>query len=296
MFTFSTVSASTLSSLVTDGSLCGFGNQFRLIFVQSNARSKPAPVFMLGASNPGQFVYNVFFNGTAGTPVTLSISVPYPFVTQGTNPVQVFSSFGLQSGCFVPVNNLSSGFTVTPSTIALSNYSTQALGSSVTITVSGNTPSSGMLYVTIHLDYGLKGSLFGRIDDNATNLNTGQVAIPDGAAYAFSVTTGSLTDSRVVTSLNVFKQNSGVAGILTDQFGNPIVAATVSLYGSDGSLVSITFTDKDGYFAFSFNLTHRSTFTVQFSLGNGTSISQTITVKPNHAAILEVTATISGAS
>src|SRR2546428_790429 len=137
-FTFAIVSNGQLSSVVTDGSLCGFGDQFHLIFVQSNAKSKLASGFTLAASNPGQFAYNVFFNGTAGTPVTLSMSVPYPFVTQGTNPVQVFSNFGLQSGCFVPINNVSNSFAITPAAIALTDYSAQALGSTVTITVSGS--------------------------------------------------------------------------------------------------------------------------------------------------------------
>jgi hypothetical protein len=220
-FAFAVVSGARLTSAVTDGSLCGFGNQFRLIFVESNVKSKSAPVFTLVASNPGQFVYNVFFNGTAGAPVTLSISVPYPFVTQGTTPIQVFSSFGVRSGCFVPVNNISGGFAIAPSSIALVDYGRQVLGSTVTITVSGIIPSSGLVYLTVHLNYGLKGSSFGRSDDDATNPSTGQVVIPDDAMYSFSVSAGSLTDSRIVTSENIFRQDLGTAGVLIDRSGSP---------------------------------------------------------------------------
>jgi hypothetical protein len=286
------VTSAQLRSAVTDGTGCSFGNQFRLILIQNNTNVHLVPVYELVTSNPGQFGYNVFFNGTAGTPVTLMVSIPYPFVTQGTNPIQVFSNFSVQSGCFTPVNNISSGFTFSASTISLTDYSTQALGSSVVVTISGTVPSSGMVYVTFHLKYGLKGAIFGKSNFDATNSTTGQIIIPNGASYTFSVSANSLTDSQIVTSQNTFKQDPGIAGILTDQFGNPIAGATVSLYDSQGSLVSITFTDKDGYFAFSFNLAHKSTFTVQFSLPNGTSFSQTLTVKPNHVAILDITATI----
>jgi hypothetical protein len=243
-------------------------------------------VFTLVASNPGQFVYNVFLNGTAGAPVTLSILVQYPFVTQGTNPIQVFSNFGLQSGCFVPINNVSDGFMITPSAIALTDYSTKALGSSVTITVSGNVPSSGVVYLTIHLDYGLKGSSFGRSDDNATNPSTGQVVIPDDATYSFSVSASSLTDTQTVTSQNAFKQDRVIAGIITDQMGSPVVDIPVSLFDSAGSLVAMAFTDADGFVGFHPHVSGRSTFTVQSVLPDGTVISQTVSVKPHHSEFL----------
>jgi len=149
-----------------------------------------------------------------------------------------------------------------------------------------------MVYVTFHLQYGFKGAIFGKSNFDATNSTTGQIVIPNLASYTFSVSAGSLTDSRIVTSQNTFKQDPGIAGILTDQFGTPIAGATVSLLDSHGSLISITFTDGDGYFSFSFNLAHKTTFTIQISLSNGTTITQTVTVRPNHVAILDVTATI----
>jgi hypothetical protein len=254
--------------------------------VQSNAKSKSTSEFTLGASNPGQFAYNVFFNGTAGTRVTLSILVPYPFVTQGTNPVQVFSNFGLQSGCFVPINNVSSGFTITSAAIALTDYSTQALGSTVTITVSGSIPSSGMVYLTVHLNYGLKGSSFGKSDDNATNPSTGQVVIPDDATYSFSVGASSLTDTQTIVSENVFKQDRVVAGIITDQMESPVANIPVSLFDSGGNLVAMAFTDADGFVGFHPHVSGKSTFTVEFSLPDGTIISEIVAIKPHHLEFL----------
>ncbi|TMI45474.1 hypothetical protein E6H19_04610 [Candidatus Bathyarchaeota archaeon] len=291
-FTFAIVSIGQLSSVVTDGSLCGFGDQFHLIFVQSNAKSKLASGFTLAASNPGQFAYNVFFNGTAGTPVTLSMSVPYPFVTQGTNPVQVFSNFGLQSGCFVPINNVSNSFAITPAAIALTDYSAQALGSTVTITVSGSVPSSGMVYLTVHLNYGLKGSSFGKSDDNATNPGTGQVVIPDDATYSFSVSASSLTDTQTIVSDNVFKQDRVVAGIITDQMGSPVANISVSLFDSGGNLVAMAFTDADGFVGFHPHISGKSTFTVESSLPDGTIISQVVTVRHHHLEFSSFSVTV----
>ncbi len=256
------------------------------------------PVFELVASNPGQFFYNVFFNGTPGTPVTLTISIPYPFVTQGSVPTQVFTNFGMQNGCFVPLNEVTSSFTITapgPSTpsgapsIVLSNYNPQAIGSTVTITVTGNIPASGLVYVTIHLNYGLKGFLFTNSGGNALNSTTGIVVIPDGASYTFTVSVGSARDSQTVTSQNVFKKDSGIAGIVLDQMGTPVANALVSLYDSSGSLISITFTDRDGFFSFAINPAHKTTFTVQVTLPNRTSFSQIITVRPNHLTLLSFT-------
>ncbi len=277
---------------MTDGSLCGFGDQFHLIFVQNNAKSKSASGFTLAASNPGQFAYNVFFNGTAGSPVTLSMSVPYPFVTQGTNPVQVFSNFGLQSGCFVPVSNVSNGFTITPSAIGLTDYGIQALGSTVTITVSGNVPSSGMVYLTVHLNYGLKGSSFGKSDNNATNPSTSQVVIPDDATYSFSVSAGSLTEIQTIMSENVFKQDRVIAGIVTDQMGSPVANIPVSLFDSGGNLVAMAFTDADGFVGFHPHISGKSMFTVESSLPDGTIISQVVTVRHHHLEFLSFSVTV----
>ncbi len=298
LVTVTVTPSGALMSAVTDASGCSFGSQFRLIFVQNNTNVNSVPIFELVASNPGQFAYNIFFTGTPGTPVTLTISIPYPFVTQGSVPTQVFTSFGLQNGCFVPLNNTTGNFTITapgpmtPSgaaSIVISNYNPQTIGSTVTLTVSGTVPLSGMVYVNIHLNYGLKGSFFGNSGSNATNSTTGMVIVPNGATYTFSATVGSTSNTQTVSSQNAFKGDPGIAGIVLDQTGTPVANALVSLYDSNGSLISITFTDRDGFFAFAFNAAHKATFTVQVSLSNGATFSKTVTVKPNHLALLDFT-------
>src|SRR5262249_8109281 len=121
--------------------------------------------YILNASNPGQFYYNVFYAAAAGSSFTLTVDIPWPFVTQGATPIQVHDAVGVNGGCFVPSPSLS-GFTIQTAggnlsssgspIILLSDYATKNISGSTTVTVSGTVPASKLLYVTIHLDYGLK--------------------------------------------------------------------------------------------------------------------------------------------
>ena len=99
----------------------------------------------------------------------MTLQVPYPFMTQegAGNPIQVHDGTSLtSSGCYSP-NPMLSGFTITtpamtPTSsagnqiITPEDYTTKKLGNYTTVTVSGKVPATGMAYVTIHLDYGLK--------------------------------------------------------------------------------------------------------------------------------------------
>jgi len=139
-------------------------NQFRLIYTPFS----PGP-FKMAASNPGEFFDNVvFFTGSATGTVTLEISVPYPFVTQGSQPIHVFD--GYTPGDFTSHGaDITSKFTITgtssktPSNalaITLGDYTPPvSLGTTeVNIELTGPAPASGIVYVVIHLDYGFKGS------------------------------------------------------------------------------------------------------------------------------------------
>src|SRR5207249_8513376 len=50
----------------------------------------PGSPYKLYASIPGQFYYNVFYTGTPRSPATFAITLPYPFVTQGANPIEIY--------------------------------------------------------------------------------------------------------------------------------------------------------------------------------------------------------------
>ncbi|TMI29242.1 PKD domain-containing protein, partial [Candidatus Bathyarchaeota archaeon] len=259
-FTFTEVIQTTSltgSITITDGSLCPLtNNQFALNFVND---PKSPGFFRLVSSIPGEFYDNVFVNGAAGTPVTLNINLPYPMVTKGNTSVQVFSGFTTMGGCFMPTGQLSS-FTITGTPVTLSSYSPQNFGSMATIRVTGNMPSSGMLYVNVHMDYGLKkttgwtqgaaqGSSF-----QALNPGLGLV-LNNGQSYTFTLT-GSASASASVTSVNQFKKDPGFGGAVTSKVtGNSLAGVTISIYDNKNNLLGITTTDQYGFYSFQYKYT-----------------------------------------
>ena len=81
-------------SAVTDSRLCYFDRdpgtpqrEFRLIFTQD---PQNMPFSKQTASNPGQYFYNVVVSGTPGDNVNLTLTIPYPFVTQGARPIHLY--------------------------------------------------------------------------------------------------------------------------------------------------------------------------------------------------------------
>ena len=176
---------STPSSLVTDTlrctllpTSCSADNSFRLIFLQD---PQNFPCYRLVASNPGQFYYNAFFrtNGTikVGDSVTFNVTLPYPFVTQGANPVEVYDGVTINTSggqtCLVP------GYKILPGTnqVTLASYSPQTLGSTATIQITVKVPPTGYIFLAVHMDYGLKGSTGFSPDSSANALACGGTTI-----------------------------------------------------------------------------------------------------------------------
>jgi uncharacterized repeat protein (TIGR01451 family) len=245
-------------SQVTDTSFCYFdrdpdtpGQQFRLLFTQ---HPHSPGTYKLTASNPGQYYYNVFYLGTEGEEVTLDITIPFPFVTQGAQPIHIYDSvtYG-RCGCYQHSGELS-GFDIsgtdslTPSG-ALAIELDDHVNGYVTITVTGTVPASGLVYVTIHLDFGLKGTFeYQRSGNNDAIHPNSSKDVPDYNDYEFSVS-GDLTDTQVVQNMNVYKRNPGIGGLVLDQFGNPVPYVIVEIW-LDGKLIGTTRTDSDGYYFF----------------------------------------------
>jgi hypothetical protein len=106
------------------------------------------------------------------------------------------------------------------------------------------------VYVTIHLDFGLKKEIdFQRTGSNGADHPDPVKDTPDYNDYWFSVA-GDMADSQVVQNMNVFKRNPGFGGIVVDSMGNPIPYVTVKIYGPDGKLIGTAVTDGDGYWFF----------------------------------------------
>src|SRR5204863_7669867 len=82
------VDSETGSTLITDSLRCTLpNNQLRLIFTPD---TQNAPCYKLTASNPGQFYFNFFYSGTPGHTEDFDVTLPYPWVTQGAKPVEVY--------------------------------------------------------------------------------------------------------------------------------------------------------------------------------------------------------------
>ena len=258
---------------------------FRLIF--TNDPTNPTPGFYkVTATNPGQFAYNVFYTGTAGTtPNALTITLPTPFfVTQGANPVHIFDGVSITDGHYNPAGN------------GITNQFTIVINTDGTITITPNAetvfPSTGLIYVLVHVDYGLKGQggyTIGGVSLNDAISHTTNPNIPDLKTYTFSVNDGDLfSDSQEISSTNVFKNDPGVAGLVLDEYGTGVKDAIIQISFKDGKtqVTATVTTDEDGFYMMYYKYTGKpTTFTVKL-LKSDTYASQTtsVTLKANSYA------------
>jgi len=306
------ITAVSGKNVLTDGSFCALpNNQFSLQFV-----SDKTGTYTLVSSKPGLFNDNAFDNGTAGTPVTLHISVPYPFITQGGNPIQVSSSFTLTNqGCFVPAFDQTKNFSISTAgghlsnsgkpAIVLSDYGmTPTIGTTTTqVTVSGMIPSTGLVYVTIHLDYGLKGTTqwvkdiatFPATNSALPGTSSGwTVTINNPQSYAFSFVDGT-PGSTTPTSVNVWKLNSGFAGAITNGFTEqPMSGVTAKIYDSNGNLLGITTTDLNGIYNLAYKNSGNHAYTVKAVMSATLQQSATVSINGNHVAQTNFALSLSG--
>jgi hypothetical protein len=176
-------------SYLTNSELCTFdydsklaGRQFNVIFTPD---VQIWPGYKQNSTNPGQFYYNAIVIGPPG-PGSVTMSVPWPFITQGANPVHVYDANAVtidNNYCFrdkgqLPLNGLAYPATITYADWASGaakggsgggggTYSVQCgspgailangLSYDCDVTVNFTIPTSGKAYVNIHLDYGTKG-------------------------------------------------------------------------------------------------------------------------------------------
>lgn len=290
----SKVTNSSLCALPTG--LCGAsptGPQFRLNDLQDPTYSPVSGTtvfndYRINASNPGQFYYNVFRAGTPGAALDLTINVPYPFVTQGSNPIQLHDRARTSGGCYLPGASLS-GFTVmtdgghlSPSgraVILLSDYDVKNLGATTSVHVTGTVPASGLVYVTIHLDYGFKKVTGWQLASNLTSIQgpdtnldgtpdgfgSGPITIASPQSYGFSFGVNGTTHSFSPSSCNKIKKMVGIIGnTVAAVTGDPVGSARVQLFGPTGTLLETTTSDLDGFYVLSYKFKGKAaTYTVK---------------------------------
>ncbi len=295
------------SNIITDTSRCIFdrdpnlaGQQFRNIFTQD---PMAFPSFKMTATNPGQFFYNVFYTGNPGDSVTFNITLPYPFVTQGANPVHGYNGVSTYTSsgqtCFTPGGE----FFVGSQQVILSDYTNGTYenlpyptGDSVGTTsfnVTVTVPSSGFVFLAIHLDYGLKGTVgYGNSNNNAVQF--GSISspplvylVPDLADHTFLVG-GAQTGSSTIENQNTFKKNPGVGGLVCQGpqpnclgSNTPVAGATIVLKKGI-TTVGTGITDDDGWYQIVYKHTGKAApFTVTFSKVGYVTQTKSVTLKAN---------------
>jgi hypothetical protein len=281
-------------SFVTDSSLCTFTSPFRLIFTQDPTNM---PCYKLTASNPGQFYYNMTYLGSPGQQTaTFYITLPYPFVTQGAQPIHAYDSVGIQNSggqtCLTPGNPLF----VSSDQVTLASYGPNPVVGVTTYTFAETVPLSslGYAYLNIHLDYGLKkaggyapGGTSGK--DAVACSSSSAIPIPDLQADNMLYTFGYVVDNVTVNTLpgvqsaNDFKKNPGASGLVIKSTSlNPVSGASAVLKDSKGNVLGSGTTDSDGWYVIGYKSTGRATsFNIILTPPGGKPQIQAIMLKAN---------------
>jgi len=138
---------------------------FDIVFTPSNEGSGR---YKFSSTNPGSFYFNVVKYGTAGNPVTILANLP-PDQENAyyDSPNFILHHTYIGSSSVVDVH-VYGGRLASPcggywipdwSKDITSLFSITATPNGKSVTVSGNIPSTGIVFVTIHIDYQISGSL-----------------------------------------------------------------------------------------------------------------------------------------
>jgi hypothetical protein len=138
-------------------------SSFNVVFTPTNDGSG---MYKLSSTNPGSFYYNALKYGTAGKSVRIEVGLPRDqenadydspnFILHHTEigstsvvDIHVYEALNLAAGDWVPdwSTDVTDMFNITPT----------ADGKNVTIT--GNIPDTGVVLVTVHVDYQISASL-----------------------------------------------------------------------------------------------------------------------------------------
>jgi len=274
------VTTSDLSMFDTDGDTSN-GRQFKLIFTP-DVPDFPN-MFTLTASNPGQFYLNAFFLGSVSKGDTFVLSVPFPFVTQGTEPVHVYSGLNTNPlGWLVPGADISSLFGLSSTAISWSYDGQSGFSDRAVITLTALDDHSGFLYINLHLDYGLKKNIGALSPDYSNDAEGVLLTIEEGGQYAFSVIgPGDYSADDAVRNANSFKRNPGFGGLVLDADGDPVVGATIEIWLKN-VLIGTAETDDDGWYMLDYKHTGKPTiFTLKLHIEGELIREESVTVKTN---------------
>ena len=220
--------------------------------------------YKLAGTSPGTFDYAIAIKNTGTTTfnsIIITVNGSSDFSLQSSNPIRVLDANG---------NVITSQFTIS--------------GTWPNIAISSNGLFTGLqgsksLYVTIHLDYALKG-------------NSGfSQFITKGYTFHTTVTGTSAPNSGTndlygsVTFLS--KKTTIIYGYVKTASGTPIVGAKIELKAPDGTIYTDT-TDADGFFCFINGVNGENINPV--SLSGGKTYKLTVTL-PGSTVLTPITAT-----
>jgi hypothetical protein len=216
-------------------------------------------------------------------PSTVTLTLPYPFVTQGATPIHVYSGLTAVTNngqtCLQPTNEIKNY----QQTVTLSNYGASPTypGSTYNVDLTG-LPTTGFLYINIHMDYGLE-KLNGWVKQgsnanyNATvNPTMPKVNIINNTAHTFTSSIAGSTDT--IYNANSFKSVKGFGGLATikTKVVNGVAVyeglkgAKIELRDSTGKLLETMTTDVNGWYLSTYIPSGKSaTFTVKLIGSSG---------------------------
>lgn len=183
-------------------------------------KDKDSGGYRLVATNPGQIFYCIEISNTWPIDVStleIELGIPSDFTLKGAVPIHVYiDNIDLTSQCAI------SGTHVTINDLA----------------------TGSNILIIVHLDYGLKGSIYSSLEEFGMKNYDFLVDI-----FATSTTLiGSYDSSSPLMAAQ--KKTTAIAGYVLDINGVPINDALVELYDSQGNLLTTTLTDENGFYYF----------------------------------------------
>lgn len=242
------------ANLVTDSSGCVFDRNpstpeqdFRLTYTQD---PQNLPCYRLTASNPGGFLYTVLQTGTPGQNLTLDLTLPYPFVTKGVNPIHAFDWVTVSHPGDRPCVQVGEPVFAGSQQVELADYGTGP-NAFTAVSLSIRVPDSGVIFLVVRLDYGLRHTTgySKNSHGDAVDCDTGlQVLIPSNGHYVFSVS-GVQTADTSIQNENAFKRTPGVFGFVRNAVTDePVPGTVVTLTTPRGGVAATRATDEDGFY------------------------------------------------
>ncbi|MGY5859844.1 MAG: carboxypeptidase regulatory-like domain-containing protein, partial [Candidatus Thorarchaeota archaeon] len=182
--------------------------------------------YKLVATNPGQFFYCIEITNNWAIQLdtlTINAEIPADFVLKAAMPIHIYlDGVGITFLCEIE-------------------------GTTITVT---DIPVGSMIYVVIHLDYGLKGNLYESLE--SFELTSYHFTTIVSGTSGILTPPGDGLEGNYMSSASLIahqKKTTAIAGFILRPDGSPIVGVTVTLTNSVGESYD-AITDEDGFYYF----------------------------------------------